>query len=204
MSDPYAVIEQFEAALCEYTGAPYAIAVNSCTNALFLALMWANNVGAFPDDDITIPRRTYVSVPMQIAHAGFCLNFSDSDWWKRVSCYQLEPLPIWDCARKFNRNMYRPGQFQCLSFHWTKILGIQHGGAILHDNDAADEWLRRARFDGRLPREPPEAATMIGWHCLTTPEVAAAGLVRLANLPDNPPDLPNPNYPDLSKMEIFQ
>jgi hypothetical protein len=26
------------------------------------------------------------------------------------------------------------GGYQCVSFHWSKILGIQQGGAILHDN----------------------------------------------------------------------
>ena len=45
---------------------------------------------------------------------------------------------------------------------------------------------------------------MIGWHCLTTPEVAAAGLVRIANLPYDNPDSPKPDYPDLSQMDIFK
>lgn len=204
MSDhnPFAIIEEFEAALCAYTGAPYAVAVNSCTNALFLALKWwlREKPGHIPAV-ICIPKRTYVSVPMQIHHAGARVIFDDRDW---DGSYRLEPAPIWDCARYFCRDMYTDGQMQCVSFHWTKQLGIQHGGAILHDNPAADEWLRRARFDGRLPGEPASAATMIGWHCLTTPEVAAAGLVRLASLPDNPPPLPPVEYPDLSLMECFR
>ena len=38
MSKSFQVVRDFEAALCEYTGAPYAVAVNSCTMALLLAV----------------------------------------------------------------------------------------------------------------------------------------------------------------------
>lgn len=206
MSNPFAIIEEFEAAICEYTGARYAVAVNSCTNALHLSLCWWRqhcwrDPLEFPV--ITIPKRTYVSVPMAIKHAHCDVAFEDRDW---VGDYRLDPSPIYDCARRFTGGMYRPGagQMQCVSFHWTKPLGIQHGGAILHDNPEADEWLRRARFDGRLSGESAGEAKIIGWHCLTTPEVAAAGLVRIANLPRNNPDAPKPKYPDLSKMELFK
>lgn len=214
MSNPFSVIEEFEAAICSYTGAPYAVAVNSCTNALFLSLSWwRENVfkspksglaGAIDWPLITIPRRTYISVPMQIGHASCDVAFEDREW---EGCYQLLPTPIWDYARRFTGGMFQDNGFtllQCVSFHWTKPLGIQHGGAILHNRPDADEWLRRARFDGRLPGESADQAKMLGWHMLTTPEVAAAGLVRIANLPRDNPDAPKPEYPDLSTMEIFQ
>jgi dTDP-4-amino-4,6-dideoxygalactose transaminase len=202
MSNPFAIIEQFEAAICAYTGAPYAVAVNSCTNALFLSLRYKSS-SPFGTPTISIPKRTYVSVPMQIIHAGGKIEFRDEDWLDR-GMYELLPMGIWDCARRFTAGMYKPATYMCCSFHWTKPLGIQHGGTILHDNARADEWLRRARFDGRLSGEPASAAKMIGWHCLTTPEVAAAGLVRIANLPRDNPDAPKPDYPDLSQMEIFR
>jgi dTDP-4-amino-4,6-dideoxygalactose transaminase len=209
MSSPFAIIEEFEAAICAYTGAPYAVAVNACTNALFLSLMYyarhLNTKFKYMRSDkfrtLTIPKRTYVSVPMQCLHAGFKVEFDDVTW---KGMYRLFPSPIWDCARRFTGGMYTSDAFMCVSFHWTKPLGIQHGGAILHDDQEADEWLCRARFDGRLSGEPASAAKMIGWHCLTTPEIAAAGLVRIANLPKNNPDAPKPNYPDLSRMEIFK
>ena len=207
----FGVIEDFEAAICKYTGAPYAVAVNSCTNALFLTLKWWREERDRPFrgglvelvdwPTITIPRRTYVSVGMQIKHSLCDVAFEDLDWSGE---YQLKPTPIWDCARRFTGGMYRPGTFMACSFHWTKILAIGHCGAILHDSPDADEWLRRARFDGRLPGEPPETATMIGWHCHARPEDAAEGLVRLASLPRDNPDSPKPVYPDLSLMEIFK
>jgi dTDP-4-amino-4,6-dideoxygalactose transaminase len=152
---------------------------------------------------ISIPKRTYVSVPMSIVHAGCKPMFRDEEW---SGAYQLQPLPVWDCARRFTSGMFVPNTMQCVSFHWRKILGIQQGGAVLHDNPFADDWLRRARFDGRREGIPPhmDSFDMIGWHCYLSPEIAAAGLVRLANLPSHNADLPNDNYPDLSQMRIFQ
>lgn len=227
-SDPYEVVRQFEAALCDYTGARYAVTVTSCTMALVLALAWClrptrDDRGLFMIKDprfalIDIPRRTYVSVPMSIVHAGGWPTFRDEEW---VGEYQLKPFPIWDSARWLTGGMYRgrfdtrkgfmaerdrSGQFVCLSFHWSKHLAIQQGGAILHDSPEADAWLRRARFDGRTEGVAPkdDRIDMIGWHCYMSPELAADGLIRLGLLPRHNEPLPNDDYPDLSRMEIFR
>ncbi len=102
--------------------------------------------------------------------------------------------------------MYREGEYQCVSFHWSKILGIQQGGAILHDCKEFDEWARRARFDGRTEGVKPkdDSFTDIGYHMYMSPEIAAEGLVRLSFLPKNNPDLPNDDYIDLSQIELFK
>ncbi len=203
MSKAFQVVRDFEKALCEYTGAPYAVTVNSCTAAIFLALKWELK----PVDGwkycISIPKRSYVSVPMQILHAGGCLHFDDREW---IGAYRLNGTQIWDSARRFTSGMYRAGQFQCVSFHWSKILGVQQGGAILHDNAEADVWFRRARFDGRTEGIAPkdDNFTMLGWHCYMSPEIAAEGLVRLSHLPKHNDDLPNDQYPDLSKIDLFK
>jgi dTDP-4-amino-4,6-dideoxygalactose transaminase len=99
-----------------------------------------------------------------------------------------------------------PGTMICLSFHWSKTLGIQQGGAILLDDPQADAWLRRARFDGREEGVHPKDQKnwQLGYHAYMAPETAAAGLVRLANLPKNNDPLPNSDYPDLSQMDIFR
>jgi dTDP-4-amino-4,6-dideoxygalactose transaminase len=140
---------------------------------------------------------------MSICHAGGRPTFRDEEW---SGSYQLKPLPVWDSARRFTSGMYRAGQFQCVSFHWTKILGIQQGGAILHDDPAADIWLRKARFDGRTIGVAPKEDTfdMVGWHCYMSPEIAAEGLMRLSILPRNNPDLKNSDYSDLSQLDIFK
>lgn len=94
----------------------------------------------------------------------------------------------------------------CVSFHASKILGDTQGGAILHDDDEADAWLRRARFDGRTEGVAPkdDTFTQVGWHCYMSNDVAARLLLKLSVLPKDNAPLPNDDYPDLSKLEIFK
>lgn len=209
----YKVVSDFERELAAYTGATYADTVDSCTNALFLALRWKwGQIGpleGMPKPRVSIPKYTYVSVPMQIIHAGCEVVFRDEDWQGK---YELQFLdkdvggPIWDSARRFTSDMYVKNTFQCVSFHWSKILGIQQGGAILHDCAPAREWFQRARFDGRTIGVKPsyDAFQQLGWHMYMSPEIAAEGLVRLSFLPRWNADLPRDDYPDLSQIELFR
>jgi dTDP-4-amino-4,6-dideoxygalactose transaminase len=227
MTQAHQVTRDFERALCDHTGAPFAVTTNSCTMALLLAVAWHIRGSERPYRDwvdgewhgnpIEIPRRTYISVPMSIIHAGGWPTFRDEEW---IGAYQLKPLPVWDSARWFTGGMWRsamnegpewgdwikPGQMVCLSFHSSKILGDTQGGAILHDNPEADEWLRRARFDGRTEGVAPKDDKFVhlGWHCYLSPDVAARLLWKLTVLPKHNDPLPNDEYPDLSQMEIFK
>jgi len=230
--DAFQLVRDFERAVADYTGAPYVVSVNSCSMAILLAVVWhlrTDPHAGYQDHGgyqqlrpaIEIPRRTYISVPMSIIHAGGRPTFRDEDW---VGAYQLKPLPVWDSARWFTSGMYSgngrpvigpnpqhfgfygPGQMACTSHHWSKTLGIQQGGCILHDDPEADAWLRRARFDGRTEGVAPkdDTFTQIGWHAYMSPEVAAEGLVRIQHLPRHNAPLPNDDYPDLSVLEIFK
>ena len=193
--NPHQVTRDFEKAVCEYTGAPFCVAVNSCTMALLLACAWHKV------ETVSIPRFTYIGVPMSIIHAGGNVVFDDREW---TGSYSLNPYPIRDSARRFTSGMYRGGM-ECVSFHWSKILGLQQGGAVLHDDPEADAWLRKARFDGRTEGVAPKDDDFtLGWHCYLSPEIAALGLVRLSFLPKHNADLPNDPYPDLSKVALFQ
>ena len=234
---PHQVTKDFEAELCRYTGAPYAVAVNSCTAALLLAVAWHLPRGPEPgwsmhhnwangNFEVEIPKRTYISVPMSIIHAGGRPTFRDEEW---LGTYQLKPLPVWDSARYFTHLMYRQLSWQpkakpdaaimprrnswadqhamvCVSFHASKTLGLEQGGAILHDNPEADAWLRRARFDGRTEGVAPkdDKFKQVGWHCYLNPSTAAQGILRLHSLPRHNAPLPNDDYTDLSAMEIFR
>jgi len=202
--NPHQVTKDFELALSFYTGAPFVVAVNSCTMALFLACKYMG-VG-----EVTLPKRTYVSVPMSVIHAGGRVKFESLSW---RGAYQLKPYRIWDSARRFTGRMFRDfgegdpdEKFVCVSFHASKILGIEQGGAILHDSEEADAWFRRARFDGRTEGIAPKDDTfpILGWHCYMNPSTAAQGLLKLHSLPRRNPDLLNDSYPDLSTLEIFK
>lgn len=198
--NPYQVVKDFEQALCEYTGAKYAVTTTSCTMALLLACNYQRRFG---QETVNIPKRTYVSVPQSIIHAGHKVEFRDEQWSGR---YRLWPFNIWDCARQFHGDMYEKGSMQCVSFHWSKILGIGQGGAILHDNKDADKWFRKARFDGRTEGVAPKDDNfdMLGYHCYMSPRDAAEGISRLALLPEWNDYLPNDPYPDLSTFEVFK
>ena len=66
MKNIYDVTEEFENQLGKYTGSRYVVTVDNASNAIFLALMYEQVKG----NDITIPNRTYPSVPCEIIHAG--------------------------------------------------------------------------------------------------------------------------------------
>lgn len=217
MSNPYQVVKAFEAALCDYTGARYAVAVHSCTSALMLAVAWhlreigkANGACEYAST-IEIPKRTYVSVPMAIIHAGGRPTFRDEEW---TGAYQLKPLEVWDSARWFTMDIYHALRVKgggehpmvCLSFHASKTLGLEYGGCILHDNPEADAWFRRARFHGRTEGVTPKDDTFdfVGYDCRMHPTTAQLGLHRLYAFPKHHAPLPNDPYPDLSQMRIFQ
>ena len=63
------ITEDFEKALCDYTGSPHAIALDNMSNALFLALYYEKNVKkSLGGDKIDCPSKTYPSVPCEIIH----------------------------------------------------------------------------------------------------------------------------------------
>lgn len=198
--NPHQVTRDFEAELARYTGATYAVTVTSCTMALLLACAYYRYCSG--PRTITIPRRTYVSVPQSIIHAGHDVDFHRQEW---SGAYRLIGTGIVDSARRFTSGMHQHGDYQCVSFHASKILALEQGGAILHDNPHADAFFRRARFDGRTEGVDPkdDQFDMLGYHCYMSPSVAAAGLMKLSVLPKHNDDLPNSDYPDLSTFPIF-
>ena len=60
------IIDLFEQKIANFCGSPYAVSVDNCTNALFLCLKYIDK-----PQTITIPNRTYVSVPNTILNAGY-------------------------------------------------------------------------------------------------------------------------------------
>ncbi len=195
MKNPFKIVEAFEQRMAEYTGAPYAVAVDSCTNALFLCCSYLSV------EKVWLPKRTYLSVPQSVIHAGGEVIFEDREW---QGVYQLKPYPLWDAAKRFTSGMYRKGQYMCLSFHVKKLLAIGKGGMILTDNHKAVEWFKKARYEGRsaVPYHQ-DNIEMLGWNMYMTPEQAARGLTLMQNYPDTMPDLEE-EYRDLTEFTIFK
>lgn len=178
-------IRQFEKTIAKYCGAPYGIALESCSAALFLCCLY------FKVKEVTIPKKTYFSVPMSIFHSGGTVKYEDLNW---IGAYQLKPYPIIDSAMRFKKDMFKPGLFQCLSFQYSKHIPIGRGGMILTDDKKAARWFRVMRNDGRreIPKEK-DRVKLWGWNFYMTPEQAARGLSlyywRIFNQKD-PEDLP--------------
>ena len=195
MKNPYFVVNEFEECIAEYTGAPYAVAVDSCTNAIFLCCKYVG-VG-----EVRIPKKTYLSVPMSIIHAGGTVIFEERIW---SGVYQLWPYNIWDAAMRFTSGMYMKGMFMCLSFHIKKHLKIGKGGMILTDNADAVKWFKKARYEGRNEKSYHEDdIDMLGWNMYMTPQQAALGLALMQNMPQLNYDLVD-KYRDLTEFTLFK
>lgn len=203
------VVREFERQLALYTGAPFVVSCTSCTAALLLTIAYQFRNINLRDRPwigrpiVKIPKLTYVGVGCSIVHAGGRPVFRDESW---LGEYALKPLPVLDCARWLRAGMYQAGHFMCLSFHPAKHLGIStHGGAILTDDQEADAWLRKMRFDGRTEgiASREDSFTAVGYHCYMAPPTAAEGLERLSRLPRDNKPIPCDDYADLSKLEIF-
>ena len=187
----YNLVKYFEDLISEYSGSKYAISVDSCTSALFLSLMYRN----VKNKEVVIPKKTYISVPCSIIHAGGKVVFKNIQW---KGIYEIQPVSVIDSALRFTQNMYIPGTLYCLSFHMKKHLKIGKGGMILTDDKSAYKWLKLARYNGREGKNyMKETFKMIGWNMYMTPEEASRGIRIFKTLPSNNRDIAN-NYQDLS------
>lgn len=211
MYNVHEITRRFEEAVAEYTGAPYCVAVDNCSSALFLALGLSRLLG--DAGAIHIPSHTYPSVPCEILHAEFTVEFYDSPKIL-TGAYQLKPTDVWDSALRFTADMYIPDSFMCLSFTGAyKHLKLGKGGAILTDSEDAYKWLKKARFSGRdecsYHDDNFDENPVVGWNFYMMPEIAARGLQLMQQfyLLDGSKkineDISLP-YPDLSKFNLWK
>jgi len=199
--NPYRIVQMFEEEVALYTGASYAIAVSSCTDALLMCCAYENIQGK----QITIPKRTYISVPQSIEHAGGIPIFEDIKW---KGIYQLKPYPIYDSAKRFTSGMYIKGSHMCLSFHLKKPLCIGKGGMIITDSKEAYDWFIKARYEGRCFDEgvtyQNDKISIRGWNMYMTPEQAARGLWLLQHYPVHAEDqIEDPDYRDITTFPLY-
>jgi dTDP-4-amino-4,6-dideoxygalactose transaminase len=210
MKNVYDITNEFEKRLSEYTGAPYVVTVDNQSNGLFLALYYEHQVKNNTTEYITIPARTYPSVPCEIIHAGLKVRFKPVKGKTLKGAYPLEGSNVWDSALSFTHNMYKPGTHMCISFTGPyKHFKLSKGGAILTDDHEAYLWFKRARYSGRRECSyHDDHFDMLGWNFYMMPELAARGLLLMNQFYNTDgsakhnADLELP-YPDLSKFEIY-
>jgi len=208
----YKITEDFEKSLSDYTGAPYVITLDNMSNALFLSLYYEKNITkSIQTNKISIPNRTYPSVPCEIIHAGLKVDFILVDGKTIKGAYQLIGSNVWDSALSFTADMYKPGSHMCVSFTGPyKHFKLSKGGAILTDSLEAYHWFKRARYSGRRECSyHDDNLDMLGWNFYMMPELATRGMLlmnqfyNIDGTKKHNQDLELP-YPDLSKFEIYK
>jgi len=180
----------FESALAEYTGAPYAVVTDGCTHAIELCMRYEQVKAC------QFSAYTYLSVPMILRHLDIEYEMVDEPW---TGEYQFKNTRIWDSARRLEHNMYRPGAMQCLSFGWTKPLQLGKVGAVLLDDPEAYRVMSRQRSDGRDLNIPwqQETELILGYHYCPTLKLCVKGLELL---PVTEPIAQPGIYPDCRKI----
>ena len=192
------VVADFENEIANWFGAPYGVAVDCCTHGIELCLRHQQI------DCITIPKRTYLSVPFLADKLGIELRWKNEHW---EEYYKIGGTNIYDAAVLWRENSYIPGTFMCLSFQFQKHLSLGRGGMILTDNKEAKNHLKKMTYDGRVPDVPwrEQNISTMGYHYYMAPETAMNGLKKLPEaIKTKPRKWVVTDWPDLTKMEIFK
>lgn len=183
----------FERALSEYTGAPFVVLTDCCTHALEICFRYQRV------EHCEFTAYTYLSVPMMLHGLNVGYTMTDEQWRGE---YRFHGTNIWDSARRLERDMYRPGMMQCLSFGNGKPLQLGRVGAILLDDASAYKELSMQRSDGRDLKISPWTAQVeftAGYHYCPTLESCQRGLELLGT--ESRP-VKSVEYPDCRLVKI--
>lgn len=191
-------VKEFENKIANYYGAPYGIAVDSCTHAIELCLRLEQ------PSVVGFPTRTYVGVPMLGEKLNLNWNWEKDNW---IDYHNLKGTSIIDAAVFWLENGYIPDSLMCLSFQFKKHLNIGRGGMILTDNFKSYNKLMLMSHDGRRRDKPwsEQNIKTIGYHYYMIPELAEKGLKKLDQAINTPPRQGSyADYPDLRNMDVFK
>lgn len=177
------IVTEFEEAIAHYTGYKHAIAVNSATSGLYLALMILGY------GEITIPSLTFVATMNAALLAGCSVKIVDVDpetyllpkhhsTQSVAVSYAGYPLSqkstIYDDAHSLNKGMgiYSGTGVSVISTHAIKPITTGEGGVVL-TNRADDEW------DIRMLSDHGNGDTLYGHNMRMSSIQAALGLSQL-------------------------
>lgn len=161
---------EFEGEFAGYVGARKAVAVNSCTSALFLAL---KALGIGPGDEVIVPSFTFAATANVVVHTGATPVFADVKpedftldpksvekvWSKKTKAVmpvhyagnlahtKYRALVIEDSAHRIAKN-HNSKNLVCYSFYATKNLTTGEGGMITTEDEKLADWMVKARLHG--------------------------------------------------------
>ena len=192
------IVKEFEEKIADFYGAPYGVSVDACTHGIEICLRY---VGA---NEIVVPKRTYLSVPMLANKMNLELKWKDEDW---RDYYEIGNTGVYDAAVLWKENSYIPKSFMCISFQFQKHLSLGRGGIILTDDKEARDELKKMSYDGRTPDKPwrEQNVNTMGYHYYMTPETAQKGLDKFEEAKKTKPrKWLLEDWPDLTKMNVFK
>ena len=193
----FQIVQEFEKEVAKFFGAPFAIAVDSCTHGIELALRYTNA------NKISVPKHTYISIPFLSSKLNIELEWRDEDW---LDYYYVTDVII-DAAVLWKQNSYIPNTMMGISFQYQKHLSLGRGGILLLDDEDAAIEIKKMSYDGRLPVIPwrEQNISTIGYHYYMTPETAKLGLDKLPiAIETQPRQWVVSDWPDLTEMEVFK
>jgi dTDP-4-amino-4,6-dideoxygalactose transaminase len=195
--DMFQIVQDFEKEIAKFFGAPFAIAVDSCTHGIELALRYTNA------NKISVPKHTYISIPFLANKLNIELEWREEEW---LDYYYLTDNII-DAAVLWKENSYIPNTMMGVSFQYQKHLSLGRGGVLLLDNQTDAIELKKMSYDGRMPVIPwrDQNISTFGYHYYMTPETAKNGLDKLPDAIKNKPrQWVVSDWPDLTQMEVFK
>ena len=194
----FETVTAFENKIANFFGSPHAVAVDCCTHGIELCLRYTEA------ESITVPARTYISIPLLAKKLGIKQNWKEENW---KDYYYLGDTNIIDAAVLWEKNSYISGTHMCLSFQFQKHLSLGRGGMILTDAKETFDKLKKMSYDGRLPDIPwrEQNIDSMGYHYYMAPETAKKGIEKLPEAIDTKPKRWSvSDYPDLKNMEVFK
>jgi dTDP-4-amino-4,6-dideoxygalactose transaminase len=192
----FSLVSEFEEKISSFFGSPYAVAVDSCTHGIELALRYTKS------NQIEVPKRTYLSIPFLANKLNINLKWKDEKW----TDYYYLTNDVIDAAVLWKPNSYIPNTFMGISFQYQKHLSLGRGGVLLLDDEIAAKQIKKMSYDGRLPNIPwrEQDIDTIGYHYYMTPETAKLGIDKFEEATKTEPKKWTvSDWPDLTEMKIF-
>jgi len=193
----FQIVQEFEKEVARFFNAPFAIAIDSCTHGIELALRYTKT------NKISVPKHTYISIPFLASKLNIELEWRDEEWLD----YYYVTDNIIDAAVLWKENSYIPNTMMGISFQYQKHLSLGRGGILLLDDETAASEIKKMSYDGRLPVIPwrEQNISTVGYHYYMTPETAKLGLDKLPNaIETQPRQWVVSDWPDLTEMEVFK
>ena len=142
------IVDEFVEEFCSYIGATYGCALNSATNAIFLAFERES------PQEVTIPSVLPPVVYNALHHAGSTIKFKDDTAWVGGSyvLHDFGDYKVIDSAQKVESGQFKreaaDDDLMIFSFYPTKPVGGMDGGIIVSNNKEKIDYFKQRSLNG--------------------------------------------------------